>query len=252
MSDTITLSIQGPIAELILNNPERHNSLGAAELKGLSESLSNIALNSELRVLVITGAGEKTFCGGASLVDLRSGAITGDDFQAVTDQLSSLKIPTIAALNGSVFGGGAELALSCDFRIGVEGMVLRVPPATMGLCYPISGIETFTKKLGPNVSKRLLLAAEKVEGEALIKIGFLDSLVSRKQLDDAVRAYAAQLAANAPLSVQGMKKVIDAIVCNDLDRVQAQAIADRCWSSDDLQEGLAAQKEKRQPVFKGC
>ena len=132
MSDTILLSINGPIAKLVLNNPERHNSLGAAELNGLSGALSDIECNSELRVLVITGAGDKTFCGGASLVDMRNGAITGDDFQSVTDQISKLTIPTIAALNGSVFGGGAELALSCDFRIGVEGMILRVPPATMG------------------------------------------------------------------------------------------------------------------------
>ena len=251
MSDTIKLSIQGPIAELILNNPERHNSLGAAELKGLSESLTTVASNPELRVLVITGAGEKTFCGGASLVDLRSGAITGDDFQAVTDQISSLTIPTIAALNGSVFGGGAELALSCDFRIGVEGMILRVPPATMGLCYPISGIETFTKKLGPNVSKRLLLAAEKLEGEALIQIGFLDSLVARTELNGVAYAYAEQLAANAPLSVQGMKKIVDAIVDNSLDREAAKAIADQCWNSEDLKEGLVAQKEKRAPRFNG-
>jgi len=251
VSDTILLSINGPIAKLVLNNPERHNSLGAAELKGLSGALSIIESNCELRVLVITGAGDKTFCGGASLVDMRNGAITGDDFQSVTDQISKLTIPTIAALNGSVFGGGAELALSCDFRIGVEGMILRVPPATMGLCYPISGIETFTRKLGPNISKRLLLAAEKVEGEALVNMGFLDSLVGRSDLPAATQSYAEQLAANAPLSVQGMKKIIDAIVENSLDREEAKVIADQCWNSDDLKEGLSAQKEKREPLFRG-
>jgi enoyl-CoA hydratase/carnithine racemase len=101
------------------------------------------------------------------------------------------------------------------------------------------------------MSKRLLLAAEKVEGEALIQIGFLDSLVARTELNGAAYAYAEQLAANAPLSVQGMKKIIDAIVDSSLDREEAKVIANHCWNSEDLKEGLVAQKEKRAPHFKG-
>ena len=251
MTDTIQLHVRGTIAEITLNNPTKHNSLGKIELDALAACLQTVANDETLRVLVIKGAGDKTFCGGASLLDLRKGVITGDDFQAVTDLISSLTIPTVAALNGSVFGGGAELALSCDFRIGCAGMVLRVPPATMGLCYPISGICTFVRKLGPTLSKRLLLAAEKLIDDELLALGFLDHLVLPAEFEQTVDRYADQLAANAPLSVQGMKQIIDQIMNGALDKGWAQAIADQCWNSADLQEGLAAQKDKRSPVFKG-
>lgn len=251
MTDTIQYNVRGTVAEITLNNPAKHNSLGKVELDALAMCLKAVASDAAIRVLVIKGAGDKTFCGGASLLDLRNGAITGDDFQAVTDLVSSLSIPTLAALNGSVFGGGAELALSCDFRIGCSGMVLRVPPATMGLCYPISGICTFVRKLGPTLSKRLLLAAEKLCDDELLALGFLDHLVLPADFEQTVDHYADQLAANAPLSVQGMKQIIDRIMNGDLDPDWAQAIADQCWNSADLQEGLAAQKDKRSPVFKG-
>ncbi|EGG29358.1 Enoyl-CoA hydratase/isomerase [Aequoribacter fuscus] len=252
MTDTIQFNVRGSVAEITLNNPAKHNSLGKTELDALAICLKAVANDAGFRVLVIKGAGDKTFCGGASLVDLRSGAITGDDFQAVTDLISSLKIPTVAALNGSVFGGGAELALSCDFRIGCAGMILRVPPATMGLCYPISGICTFVRKLGPTLSKRLLLAAEKLEDGELLSLGFLDHLVLPAEFELTVDRYADQLAANAPLSVQGMKQIVDQIMNGELDHKWAQAIADQCWNSADLQEGLAAQKDKRTPVFNGA
>lgn len=251
MSDTILFDSRGNIAVITLNNPAKHNSLGKLELAALTAFLEKVARDPNYRVLIIKGAGDKTFCGGASLLDLRNGLITGDDFQAVTDLVSSLKIPTIAALNGSVFGGGAELALSCDFRIGCFGMILRVPPATMGLCYPISGICTFVRKLGPTLSKRLLLAAEKLPDKELLRLGFLDHLVSPTDFDDRVNQYADQLAANAPLSVQGMKQIVDQIMNGELDQHWAQAIADQCWNSRDLQEGLEAQRDKRLPLFSG-
>jgi enoyl-CoA hydratase/carnithine racemase len=251
MTDTIQFNVRGTVAEITLNNPAKHNSLGKKELDALAICLKTVASDKALRVLVVKGAGDKTFCGGASLLDLRNGAITGDDFQAVTDLISSLTIPTIAALNGSVFGGGAELALSCDFRIGCSGMILRVPPATMGLCYPISGISTFVRKLGPTLSKRLLLAAEKLVDDELLSLGFLDHLVLPAEFEQTVERYADQLAANAPLAVQGMKQIVDQIMNGQLDHDWAQQVADKCWHSKDLQEGLAAQKDKRTPVFNG-
>jgi enoyl-CoA hydratase/carnithine racemase len=251
MTDTIQFNARGNVAEITLNNPAKHNSLGKLELDALTVCLQSVVGDEVFRVLVIKGAGDKTFCGGASLLDLRKGAITGDDFQAVTDLISSLRIPTIAALNGSVFGGGAELALSCDFRIGCTGMVLRVPPATLGLCYPVSGICTFVRKLGPTLSKRLLLAAEKLVDDELLSLGFLDHLVLPAEFEQTVDCYADQLAANAPLSVQGMKQIVDQIMNGELDHEWAQGIAEQCWNSGDLQEGLAAQKEKRSPIFTG-
>ncbi len=129
MNSTILYERIGHIGRLTLNNPEKHNSLGQGELEAIQTHLNAIAADDQVRVLVVTGAGEKTFCAGASLQQLGAGEISGDHFQATTDQLAALPIPTIASLNGNIFGGGVELALSCDFRVGIEDTRLRVPAA---------------------------------------------------------------------------------------------------------------------------
>ena len=140
MTETVLYSLEGHVGRLVLNNPERHNSLGREELEGIQKILSDISATDNIRVLIVTGAGSHTFCAGASLQELSGGQMSDDLFQVTAVQLADLAIPTVCALNGNVFGGGVELALSCDFRFGVEGSRMRVPATAMGLCYPPSGI----------------------------------------------------------------------------------------------------------------
>ncbi|GAB3281565.1 enoyl-CoA hydratase/isomerase family protein [Parahaliea aestuarii] len=251
MTDTIQYQQAGHVGRLLLNVPQRHNALGGAELHAIRDILSQIQGDSTVRVLVITGAGEKTFCAGASLVELNSGKISGELFQETTDQLAALPIPTIAAINGNVFGGGVELALSCDFRFGVEGSRLRVPAAAIGLCYPVGGIKRFVERLGVAAAKRLLLAADQLDSRAMLEMGFLDYLVARESLADEVGAFAEKLAQLAPLAVKSMKEVITAVASGSLESARADALVALCRDSADLQEGFAAQKEKRQPCFVG-
>ncbi|MEM1112403.1 MAG: enoyl-CoA hydratase-related protein [Pseudomonadota bacterium] len=251
MSDTILYSQIDHVARLTLNNPSRHNSLGGEELRAIQEQLRRLASNDEVRVLVLTGAGEKTFCAGAALDQLGSGEISGDMFQQTTNQIAALDIPTICALNGNVFGGGVELALSCDFRLGIEGTRMRVPAAAIGLCYPISGIERFVERLGLNVAKRLLVAAETFDSEAMLETGFLDHLLLPSQLMQKTNELAEQIAALAPLSVAAMKGILQEAAKGEIDREVATALYERCANSEDLKEGFAAQKAKRTPVFTG-
>jgi enoyl-CoA hydratase len=251
MTDTILYNKTGHIGRLVLNNPGRHNSLGSEELRAIQGHLIEIEADSQLRVLIVTGSGEKTFCAGASLQQLGAGKIDGDSFQATTDQLADLAIPTICALNGNVFGGGVELALSCDFRVGIEGTRLRVPAAAIGLCYPLSGINRFVERLGVSKAKRLLLAAEQFSAEEMLEIGFLDHLVEREKLHDKAQALAENIAGLAPLAVRAMKSVLQQAAAGSIDYVAARALSDGCSDSDDLREGLAAQREKRAPHFIG-
>jgi enoyl-CoA hydratase len=252
MTDTISYAEADAIGRLTLNNPERHNSLGEAQLVALQARLAAIGEHAGLRVLVIQGAGERTFCAGASLRELDSGQISGDLFQQTTDMIAALPMPTVAALNGNVFGGGVELALSCDFRIGIEGTRLRVPAAAIGLCYPVSGIQRFVQRLGVPAAKRLLLAAEELDARQMVEIGFVDYLVSRERFEARVTEVAEGLASLAPLAVRAMKELIEQSARGELDIAQARALSQRCESSADLQEGLSAQREKRQPQFRGC
>ncbi|TGD74129.1 enoyl-CoA hydratase/isomerase family protein [Mangrovimicrobium sediminis] len=251
MAETVLYRQEGHIGYLTLNNPERHNSLGKQELEALHDHLEALERDSQVRVLLVTGSGDKTFCAGASLQELGSGEITGDRFQEVTDRLAALAIPTIAALNGNVFGGGVELALSCDFRIGVEGSRMRVPAAAIGLCYPLSGINRFVERMGVNLAKRILVAAEEFDAEAMLHIGFLDHLVLANQLEAFSQDMAQRIGELAPLAVQAMKSILQQAAAGGIDDELAQGLSRRCLESEDLQEGFLAQREKRPPRFSG-
>ena len=251
MDEAVRYEVSGGVGTLTLNRPERHNALGAVELEAMLDAFETLQHDREVRVLVVTGAGEKTFCAGAALDDLNSGRITPDFFQSVMHRLAVLPIPTIARINGNVFGGGTELALSCDFRIGIEGGRLRVPAAAIGLCYPAAGIARFVEKLGANTSRRMLLASETLDAAELQRIGFLDYLVPREQLDERVEELALHITGLAPLATRAMKELILQAENGAIDSERAAELARLCDESEDLQEGFAAQREKRAPRFAG-
>lgn len=251
MSETILYESQDHVGKLTLNNPEKHNSLGRRELDGIHAALECVASAPDIRVLLVTGAGDKTFCAGASLPELNSGAISGDDYQDMTDLIASLGIPTVCAINGNVFGGGVELALSCDFRIGVEGTRMRVPAASIGLCYPLRGVCRFVEKLGVTTAKRVLVAAEVFSADEMLRIGLLDHLVMPAQFDEAVKDYTLRIAGLAPLAVKAMKSVIGEAGAGAINWAEAAELSRICSESSDLKEGFVAMKEKRPPVFRG-
>ena len=177
--------------------------------------------------------------------------MSDDAFQHMTTRLAALRVPTLCALNGNVFGGGVELAVSCDFRIGVQGMRMRVPAAQLGICYPAPGIERFVQCLGVRVTRRILMAAESFEGRALLDIGFLDQLVARNDFGKSVTDRARQLAELAPMAVQSMKAVLGQAAAGCIDTDVARELSAQCMASQDLQEGLEAQRGKRPPQFVG-
>ena len=143
------LSLEGHVARIVLDRPERHNALGAADLAAFRAHLATVEADPSIRVLVLTGSGADTFCSGASLDQIASGEMSGRIFETLTEDLAASRVPTICALNGSVYGGGTEIALCCDFRIGVHGTRMAVPAARLGICYPASGLGRFVDAIGP-------------------------------------------------------------------------------------------------------
>ena len=185
MSDTISFTQAAGIATLTFNNPQRRNALGAAELDAIERGLSS--LDEETRALLITSSDDRVFCAGADLNQILDGSLSGDRFQSVTNAIAALPIPSVAALSGNVFGGGAELALSCDFRLAREDIVLRIPASAIGLCYPVEGIERITRRLGPSMAKRLLVAAETLSAEQLLALGLVDAVYPADSLHAAAQ-----------------------------------------------------------------
>ena len=254
MTDTdtcIRFSTREQIAWIKLDNPAKHNALSAADINSFIAHLGAVEDTPEIRVLVITGSGDRTFCAGASLGELSSGTLNSDHFERLTDKLASLTIPTICALNGSAFGGGAEMGLCCDFRIGVHGMRLMVPAARFGLCYPPAGIQRYVQSLGLTAAKRLLVISEEFDSDSLLELGYLTYLVEPTALQSTTQGLAESVCKLAPLAVSAMKQICDQSAGGSIDEAEATALADRCSQSNDLQEGLRAKLEKRSPIFSG-
>ena len=210
----------------------------------------HIGQDKDIRAVVITGTG-RSFCSGASLDELGSGDWNDNPLTTLCDAVEGFKAPVIAALNGGVFGGGVELALACDFRIGARGMKMFVPPAKLGIHYEASGIARAVQRLGAQMARRGFLLAEKFEDEALLAAGFLDDLVEPEALSDRALQMAGDITTLAPMAVQGMKQTILEISRGTLDETAAKARVRACFASTDHAEGLAAMREKRAPDFEG-
>lgn len=247
----IKLTVDGPIARLTLDHPERHNALTRNGLEQFHAHLEQIENDRELRAVVVSGSGDRTFCSGASLDQVQAGAVDGASFQAVADRLAALPLPKLAAMNGSAYGGGVELGLCCDFRFGVEGMKIRVPAASFGLCYPPAGIRRYVTRLGVGAAKRILVAAEPFDATELLQMGYLHRVCTPAELPVLAEEWAQGLSRLAPLAVRAMLAICDGTVDGTLTAEQARQWVERCNRSNDLQEGLQAVLEKRTPEFRG-
>ena len=246
MVDSIRFNIEGPVAELTLCAPERRNAIGSREIAAVKAALASIT--ESCRLFVIRSEGT-VFCAGANLKEITDGTMNGDDFQSMTNAIAALPIPTLAIVEADVFGGGAELLFSCDFRMAVEGKKLMIPAAAVGLCYPVEGIERMTQRLGSTLVRRLLLTTEPVSFETLSQHGAIDWLVNEGSIAARSAALIEKLARLAPMSLAAMLRIIKMVETNTFDKEAAQTLADECSASEDLQEGLRAQREKRAPVF---
>jgi enoyl-CoA hydratase/carnithine racemase len=253
------VSLAAGRAVIRLNRPRAHNRLEPVDLPALREAFERLDADPGVRVLILTGTGESFSSGyhiGALAERQGGGEPAGADsdpdaFANTVDRLEAMRIPTIAALNGSVYGGATDLALACDFRVGVEGMRMLMPAVRLGIVYYASGLRRYVSRLGIAAAKRLFLTAQPLEAEEMLRIGYLDEIVPSEHLMARAEALAAILAANAPLAVAGLKQAINAAAAGTLDPEALAATRARCAASSDHAEALKAWLEKRSPVFTG-
>lgn len=256
MTDTVLLAIEGPRATITLNDPTKHNRLDPAGLTLLRRAIDKADASPEIRVTVITGAGQTTFCSGYDLGSISSGKAarspeSEDSFEKVMDRLEAMRMPTLCALNGGVYGGATDLALACDFRLGVRGMRFFMPAARFGLHYYPGGLRRYTQKVSPSFAKRAFLLSEEFTDEDLLRVGYLDWLADRPQFAARVDETAAKLAGLAPLSMSNMKRAIEQFAQAEPDIPRIREGIRECQASEDLLEGLSALRERRAPAFKG-
>lgn len=243
--------VEGARATVRLNRPANHNRLHRADLLTLQRHCAELATQSHVRVVVLQAEGP-TFCAGFNLDELDADAQGGPQlFEQTVEAIEALPMPTICRLQGSVFGGATDLALACDFRIGVTGMSLRMPAARIGLHYYPSGLRRYVSRLGLSTAKRLFLLAQTLDACELGRIGYLDRICEPDALDAAVQEWVDALAAAAPLAIDGMKRSLDEIARGEYDLERLSERVARCAASDDLREGQAALAARREPRFRG-
>jgi len=238
------------VLTVTLSKPKQHNVVNPYEMDELRNFLAEKAQDKSIRVGILTGEG-RSFCAGANLGELKEYDFSKNPLEMLTDQIEAMPFPVICRLNGGVYGGGTDLALACDFRVGTPEMKCFIPPARIGIHYHPTGMARAVSRLGLGPAKRFFLALETMDGTELKAIGFLDYLVDADALDDKVQGLAVAMLALAPLSLSGMKETFNALARGNLDREAAGLAQQICLDSDDFKEGQAALAEKRPPVFKG-
>lgn len=245
------LAITGQIATLSLRRPEQANRLEPSDLSVLTAHFEHLtARHEQVRALIVTGTG-RHFSAGFDLGSIDK-AVEGNasaDFARMVDALEALPQTTICAINGGVFGGATDLAVACDFRIGVPETRLFMPAARFGLHYYASGIRRYLTRLGINASKRLFLLAEELQAQELLEIGYLTQIVSADDLMSRAREMAQRAAALAPLACAGMKAALNDMAASRYDEQEGLRIYKACMASEDLREGIAALRDKREPMF---
>ncbi len=255
-STTPILTIADGRALLRLSRPREHNRIEPADLKALVEIFDRIDSDGSVRTMIITGTG-KSFSSGfhiGALADRKEKPSNDDPdaFEKMVDRLEALRVPTIAALNGGVYGGSTDLALACDFRIGVPSVKMFMPAARLGIVYYPSGLNRYVNRLGIAAAKKMFLTAEPIESAELLRVGYLDEIVEPDHLMRRVEALATSIEANAPLAVSATKRALNQVAAGRLDLGELREARKRCAASADHREGLKAWAEKRKPVFKGA
>lgn len=265
-SDVLKAEKEGPIGWIILNRVKVHNSLNRKLLEGMQAACKQFAQDKDVRVIIVTGAGKKVFCAGADLTE-RKGMSEGQvlDYlnliQNTMLTIEQMPQPVIAAINGSAFGGGTELALACDLRVMSEDAVLRLTEVRLGIIPGAGGTQRLSRLIGKSRAKEMILTARAMDAKEAHSLGLVHKIVEKageqgdehEELRKQAAAWAHEIAKAAPLALRSAKYAIDNGFDRDLSAglaLETKAYLQLINTKDRL-EGLAAFAEKRDPVYVG-
>lgn len=256
--DLVLLEKEPPLATITVNRPKALNALNSKVLSAMEQVLESVNDDEDIRVVIITGAGEKAFVAGADIAEMSEMTpLEGTNFsrqgQLVFKSVQDLKKPVIAAVNGYALGGGSELALACDFIYASENAKFGVPEVTLGIFPGFGGTQRLPRLLGKGHAKELILTGKMISAGEAYEIGMVNKVVPQDQLMDAVKDVAMLIAKNGPIAVSIAKNLVDVgydIPLDDGCVLESRSFG-MCCATEDKKEGMKAFLEKRKPVFKG-
>ncbi len=259
-TERMTAEKKDGIGWMIFNNPARLNAVSLDMWQAVPKIIEDFAADDEVRVVVVTGAGDKAFVSGADISEFAEKRGSQEAIAEYDDAgtrahaaLGGIEKPTIAMIRGYCIGGGMAVALDCDLRIASEGSRFAIPAAKLGLGYGFDGIARLSDLVGPALAKEIFYTARQFSGEEALAMGLINRLVPAGGLDAYIEDYAQTIASNAPLTIRAVKLAVAQYLkpeaMRDLDSVQAAVEA--CFASTDYIEGRTAFMEKRKPAFQG-
>jgi len=260
MTDKMLSRKDGRIGTLIFNNPERHNAVSLEMWEATTRILNDFAKDDDIRVVVLTGAGGKAFASGADISkfgDERSNEAAMAHYSAVVEKayaaVHQFPKPTIAMIRGYCIGGGLGLAVSCDLRICSDVSRFALPAAKLGLGYGYAGIRRFVDVVGASFTKEIFFTARQFSAVEAREMGLVNRVLPGAEVEAFVMDYASTIAGNAPLTVNAVKAIVSEVTKDESQRDLARCneLVNKCFNSQDYQEGRAAFMEKRKPAFTG-
>jgi len=256
--ENIMYEVKQGIATITFNRPKALNALNGALLAELSQALDEIAADEDIRVLILTGAGDKSFVAGADITELATfNSLQAKGFagngHSIINKLQQLPIVVIAAVNGFALGGGTEIAIACDFIYAAENAKFGQPEINLGLIPGFGGTQRLPRLIGSNMAKEMIFTGKMISAEEALQLGLANKVIPQDKLMEEVMKTAGAIAAKGKVSLREAKQAINNGMNVDLAtgcgiEIGAFAI---CMASPDAKEGTSAFLEKRKAEFKG-
>jgi enoyl-CoA hydratase/carnithine racemase len=262
MSGELLEERNGRVLNLTINRPEKRNSLSPEIMLQLGDTLNDLASTDEVRCVVIRGTGDRAFSSGYDIGRIAEGARAAQAEGARRNPLAygidsvvSFPYPVIAAARGYALGAGLHLAIASDLRIAAPGANFGMPPAKLGLVYPVEGYELFVRFVGFTTAKALFLTGRRFSAAEALEMGIVNHIEPDESFDSYVDGLAREIAdENAPLAVKGAKYLLNRLADGPLsaeDQVEGARLMAQAFQSEDAREARAAFAEKRKPQFNG-
>lgn len=250
----------GAVGTITINNPARRNALSLEMWEGLGTALAAHRDDAEIRVVVLTGAGDAAFASGADISQFeayRHDAASSERYARRSSEartlLGTYPKPTIAAIRGFCLGGGLQVAMMADMRIAAENSSFGIPAAKLGIAYGWDGLRALVSLVGPAWARLLMFTGIRIDAAEALRIGLVERVVPTAEVAETAMGLARTMAGNAPLAIEAAKQTIAQVLTDesvrDLDLVRR--LGEQCMDSEDFREGRRAFMEKRQPRFTG-